>query len=102
MIKVFDKAQWQIDNGISSETVLKHFINMFEWLMEKNYLSSDGKEVLELGLDSSISLNEKMLTTEGIEFLDKYYDKFIEQTQYEVNLELYMLEKYHQEYLNEK
>lgn len=102
MIKVYDKAQWQIENGLPIEKVLQHFNNMFKWLHNKGYLSNDGKEMVKIGIDSSISLNERMVTAEGNEFLDKYYDKYIEQTQYEVNLELFVLDKFYKEYLKNK
>ena len=36
-----------------------------------------GIEELEFGIDSEASLNEELLTLEGIKFLDKYYDDFL-------------------------
>lgn len=77
MIKVYDKAQWHIDAGENSESVVAKIKAVFEFLNSKELLSSEGKEILNLGLDSSISLNERMVTDVGKIFLDKYYDAVI-------------------------
>ena len=34
-------------------------------------------EILDLGMDSSVSLNEQMVTEKGFKFLEKYYDEVI-------------------------
>ena len=31
MLKIFDKAQWQIDGGIPEELVVNHFNLVFLW-----------------------------------------------------------------------
>ena len=76
-LKIYDKAQWHIDNGMEAEGVIKHFVFIFNWLNEFNLLSSDGIEMLDIGIDSSISLNEKMVNISGKNFLEKNYDKYI-------------------------
>lgn len=76
-MKVFDKAQWHIDAGEDSKEVVAKFKAVFEFLNNRNMLSAEGKEFLEFGIDSSTSLNERMVTKEGIVFLYEYYDKVI-------------------------
>ena len=98
MIKIYDKAEWQIDNGVEKQLVIDHFINIFEWLDEKNYLSEDGEEMLDDGIDSSISLNEDMVKKDILDFLDKYYDKIIKESNYDLAIEKNLLDKYYNEY----
>ncbi|MBO5004018.1 MAG: hypothetical protein J6D03_01945 [Clostridia bacterium] len=77
MLKIFDKAQWQIDGGITEELVVNQFNLVFLWLDKHKMLSDEGKEELEFGIDCEASLNEELLTIEGVDFLDKYYDDFL-------------------------
>ena len=77
MLKIFDKAQWQIDGGIPEELVVNHFNLVFLWLDKHEMLSNEGKEELEFWIDCEASLNEELLTIEGADFLDKYYDDFL-------------------------
>lgn len=90
-MKIYDKASWQIDNGMDISTVLKHFDVIFKCLDEKGFLNGEGKEVLGLGIDESISLNDRMLTDKGIEFMDQYYDKIIAESKYDTNIEVELL-----------
>lgn len=76
-MKVYDKAQWHIDNGENSSEVIAKFQEVFSFLNAHKMLSTDGLEIFEFGVDGSISLNEKMVTEEGQNFLDKYYDTVI-------------------------
>lgn len=76
-MKVFDKAQWHIDNGENALEVIAKFREVFSFLNAYNLLSIDGLEIYEFGVDSSISLNERMVTSDGFTFLDKCYDDVI-------------------------
>lgn len=87
-MKIFDKAQWHIDAGEDANQVINRIKAVFKFLNEKNMLTDEGKEIFELGIDSSISLNERMVTKEGYMFLDKYYDKVIGLQFREITLEL--------------
>lgn len=103
MIKIYDKAEWQIDGGIPSELVVNHFKIVFTWLKKHDMLSEEGKEELEDGIDSEASLNEELLTQEGTSFLDKYYDKFlmvIAKEKYGKNDSIEELDKLYKEYKN--
>lgn len=87
-MKIFDKAQWHIDNGENTVKVVEKFKKVFLFLNDHNMLSDDGLEIYELGIDSSVSLNEKMVTPNGQDFLDKYYDEVINFDEQEIFTEL--------------
>lgn len=76
-MKIYDKAQWHIDAGEKNEKVIKKFNEVLTFLNDKNLLSKDGFEIFEFGVDSSISLTERMVNEKGAYFLDLCYDKVI-------------------------
>ena len=76
-MKVFDKAQWHIDAGEAIEEVVAKFRVVFEFLDRRNMLSTEGRELLAFGIDSSVSLNERMVTEEGFKFLSEHYNNVI-------------------------
>jgi len=103
MLKIYDKAVWQIDGGIPFELVVNHFKIVFSWLKKHDMLSEIGKEELDEGIDCEASLNEEQLTNEGIDFLDKYYDKFlmaIAKEKYGKDNAIEELDKFYKEYKN--
>ena len=73
-MKVYDKAAWHIDGNENAVEVVDRFRAIYSFLDSKKMLSEDGKEILELGIDSSISLNSSMVNSEGKAFLDAKYD----------------------------
>lgn len=79
MLEIYDKAQWHIDAGENSEAVIHKFEAVFQFLKAKGLLQREGEEMLEIGIDSSISLHERMVTEKGREFLKTCYDKVIDQ-----------------------
>lgn len=100
MIKIIDKVSWQIEgnNPIGKENVIAHFKFIFEWLNEKKLLTKEGKEILDMGIDSSASLNEKMLISFGLKFLELYYDTYIFNIEYGKNENTELLNKLYQEF----
>lgn len=82
-MKIYDKAAWHIDGGEDEKQVVLRMKLIFEQLSECGFLSSDGEEILEIGIDESVSLNEKMLTDDGAKFLDEYYDSVILKSDFE-------------------
>ena len=76
-MKIFDKAAWQIDGGIPTDVVVKHFNIVFTWLDKHEMLSDEGREEFEDGIDDCASLNEDLVTPEGSDFLDKNYDNYL-------------------------
>ncbi len=92
-MKIFDKASWQTDHGISKEVVIAHFAFIFKWLDRHKMLSPDGLEILELGIDEDISLHEGLVNKTGLQFLNECYDKLITDTEYDVACEQELIEK---------
>ena len=78
MLKIYDKAQWHIDAGEDGISSVKRIKAVFEFLQEKEMLSDEGKEMVEMGIDSSISLNERMVTEQGNRFLEQCYDDILQ------------------------
>lgn len=74
---VYDKASWHIDAGEPASSVLAHFKFIMSWCNLKDLLSAEGKEILELGADESISIHSRLLNERGNMFMSKYYDTFI-------------------------
>lgn len=74
---IIDKAAWQIDGGVPEELVVNHFKTVFSWLEKHCLLSEEGKEELECGIDDCASLNEELVTKDGLEFLENCYDDYL-------------------------
>lgn len=97
-LQIFDKAAWQIDNGMDEDTVISHFTLVFEWLNDHNMLSKDGLDILDIGIDEDTSLNEQLVTEEGAKFLAEYYDKLISESEYDVSIEEDLLSSYYSKF----
>ena len=77
MLKVYDKAQWHIDAGTDEAVVVEKMKVLFDFLNDKGFLQDEGKEVLDLGIDDSVSIHERMLTDAGNKFMESKYDTII-------------------------
>jgi hypothetical protein len=97
-MKKFDKADWQIDGGMDPDTVVSHFQRIFSWLDAKGFLTEEGKEVLEFGIDTSVSLHERLITREAFEFLDAAYDDYLKCNPYTEDGDSSILEKMFTDY----
>lgn len=76
-MKIYDKAAWHIDNGEDAKEVINKFDIILSYLSAHDMLSDAGKEILGLGIDSSISINSGMLTKAGADFMDRHYDNLL-------------------------
>ena len=74
---VYDKASWHIDAGEPEDRVLSHFKFIMNWCNQNNLLSDEGEEILEFGIDDSISIHSRLLNERGNMFMKKFYDTFI-------------------------
>lgn len=77
MLKIYDKAKWHIDAGEDSGVVIDKLKAVLEFLNKEGMLTSEGKEILDLGVDSSVSIHERMLTDKGRNFMESNYDKIM-------------------------
>ena len=87
-MKIYDKAMWHIDGGENKEEVIEKFEVIFAVLKAKNMLSDEGKEIMEFGIDSSVSLHERLLTAEGNKFVEEHYDSVINLKSNEIAVKL--------------
>lgn len=74
-MKIYDKASWHLDSGEKETDVIERFTMIFEFLNYNNMLNDSGKELLEIGVDTEISLHDELVNSDGINFLDEYYDR---------------------------
>ena len=74
---VYDKASWHIDAGEPVDRVLAHFKFIMNWCNQNSLLSDEGEEILEFGIDDSISIHSRLLNERGNMFMTKYCDMFI-------------------------
>lgn len=75
--KVYDKAAYHIDGGEDEKTVIAKFNAVFKFLNSKGLLTDEGKEILDTGIDNSVSLHSRMVTKEGNKFLKTHYNDVI-------------------------
>ncbi len=87
-MKVYDKAERHIDGGEDKNEVIKKFKEIFSFLYDMNMLSDEGKEIVDIGIDASISLHERLLTAEGTLFIEQHYDNLINLNSNEIAIKL--------------
>jgi hypothetical protein len=87
-MRIYDKAQWHIDAGESESVVVSRFKAVFEFLNDKNLLTSDGMEIYEFGIDESVSLHEHLVNEAGKMLLDLHYDSIISLPPEEISTKL--------------
>ena len=76
-MKIIDKAAWQIDSGVPADKTVSHFACVFEWLSRHGLLTEEGEEELEDGIDDTASLNDELVSEQGIAFLESCYDDYL-------------------------
>lgn len=82
---VYDKVSWHFPEGKNCPSLSdakKHFEIIMGWARDKKLLSSEGVELLEIGVDSDFSISSSMLNKEGDLFFKKKYSEFIGEIKY--------------------
>jgi len=93
-IVVYDKVSWHYPEGNncpSLETAKVHFLALMNWIKENNLLSSEGDEILELGIDADFSITSSMLNEKGNDVLKKHYSNWIKTIDYSENIDFKIL-----------
>jgi len=84
---------------------VSHFRIVFKWLHQKHLLSADGEEEYSDGIDDTASLNEELLTDEGLKFLKEYYDVYLKrltnENKYGNDTNGYILNELYNKYLSQ-
>jgi hypothetical protein len=102
MLKIIDKAEWQIDGGVDETIVVQHFQNIFNWLHNNNMLTDEGEEIFEFGIDEEISIHERLITSVALDFLEKNYDSYISSIDYGKDVNCDRLTELYKNYLHNK
>jgi hypothetical protein len=87
-MRIFDKAQWHIDAGEPKAEVVAKIKTVFRFLSEHGLLTDEGKEVFNTGIDSSVSLHERLVNEEGAQFLEAHYDALLPLPSAEIEMKL--------------
>ena len=84
-VTTYDKVSWHFPDGKhcpSLEAAKIHFDVVMRWLESQNLLSSEGREAIEIGIDSDFSLTSYMLTDTGNHLLATCYAEWARTIQY--------------------
>jgi hypothetical protein len=77
---VYDKVRWHFPEGKncpSLDAAMAHLDAIMRWLNDRDLLSDEGKEALEVGIDADFALTSSMVTKAGNDFLQHAYPKWI-------------------------
>lgn len=83
--KVYDKVKWHYPDGEGCpdlESAKQHISAVMNWLNNSNLLSDEGREMLELSIDSDFSITSSMLSESGNKVLQKNYSKLLQNVNY--------------------
>ena len=94
-VTTYDKVSWHFPDGKhcpSLEAAKIHFDIVMHWLESQNLLSSEGREAIEIGIDSDFSLTSYMITDEGNQLLATCYAEWTRTIQYGTRPSVKLLE----------
>src|SRR5262245_14841779 len=79
--KVWDKAKWHFEGEFPKELeerdARRHILFILKWLQKKGLTSAEGDLESDDASGYDTALNSDMVTDDGREFLDKYYDRWL-------------------------
>lgn len=81
----YDKISWHYPNEKGCQNLEEakvYFSSIMSWLSDHGLLSKEGEEDIEIGIDSSFSLNSSMLSEKGNKLLSLSYDDWAKEVQY--------------------
>ena len=84
-MRIYDKASWHIDANEPKKDVIKRFNELMQWCYNHNLLTEDGKEIIAIGIDDSISIHSLLFTPIGNKLLCWLFD--LNQNPYAVTFE---------------
>ena len=95
MATTYDKVSWHFPDGEncpSLEAAKVHFDVLMDWLESQHLLSEEGREAMEIGIDSDFSLTSYMLTDRGNRLLTACYVEWARTVRYGVPPSMNVLE----------
>ena len=97
MATTYDKVSWHFPDGKdcpSLEVAKVHFDVLMEWLQSRHLLSEEGREAMEVGIDSDFSLTSYMFTDKGNQLLTACYAEWTSTVRYGVRPSMNVLEEH--------
>ena len=91
----YDKVSWHFPDGTncpSLEAAKVHFDVVMRWLESRNLLSAEGREAMQIGIDSDFSLTSYMLTDKGNQLLATCYAEWASTVRYGTQPSVRLLE----------
>ncbi len=84
-IVTYDKVSWHFPEGKrcpSLDAAKIHFDVAMHWLDSNGLLTGEGREALELGIDSDFALTSYMVTEKGNRLLGRCYEEWLRSVHY--------------------
>ena len=94
-IIVYDKVSWHYPEGKNCpnlEAAKVHFVALMGWSKENHLLSTEGEEILEVGVDSDFSITSSMFNAQGNDLLEKSYSSWLKTIDYSGDIDLKVLD----------
>ncbi len=91
----YDKVSWHFPDGKNCPSLgaaKVHFDVVMRWLGSQELLSPEGREAIEIGIDSDFSLTSYMLTDTGNKLLAVCYAEWARTIQYGIRPSVRLLE----------
>ena len=91
----YDKVSWHFPEGQgcpSLEAAKVHFDVVMHWLESKDLLSAEGREAMEIGIDSDFAITSYMLTDKGNQLLTTCYAEWASTLHYGTRPSVRLLE----------
>ena len=90
---IYDKFTWHLDAGIDKDKLIYYFKKLMDFLKNHQLLNKDGLEIYDLGVDSSLSINSKLLTDKGNTLFTLWFDKYLATIDFNKDIDFSFLEE---------
>ena len=77
------------------------FQECFRLASKNGMLTDEGEEIFGFGIDEEVSIHERLITKEALEFLEKNYDTFISSVDYGRDVDCVGLDELYDSYLKQ-
>lgn len=84
---IYDKVEWHYPEGEGCpdlKTAMIHIKTVLDWLNNHGMLTSIGKEIYNIGVDSETSITSDMITDTGNRVMKRCYNKILIKFKYGV------------------
>lgn len=74
-MKVYDSVLERIASGETAEDATKRFALILGFMQSNKMLNAIGEKFVQNGFNGDFTLNDMLVNSEGLEFLENYYSK---------------------------